>query len=78
VREPDLRFSTTIHPPIAWSASGNRERDAQTIMQRLMDTLQSAVRARPDQWYMFRPMWPEQAPAVPAGRAEPAAGGPAS
>jgi KDO2-lipid IV(A) lauroyltransferase len=76
VREPDLSFTTTVCPPIRWTPSGKKERDVETIMQRLMDTLQIAVRARPDQWYMFRPMWPEQMPARSAGRTEPATDGP--
>jgi lauroyl/myristoyl acyltransferase len=36
-------------------------------MQRLVDTMQTVVRERPDQWYMFRPMWPNQAPPLLAG-----------
>jgi KDO2-lipid IV(A) lauroyltransferase len=76
-REPDLSFTARIFPAVEWTRSGNRDRDIETVMQRLMDTLQTVVRERPDQWYMFRPMWPEQAPALPAGRAEPAADGPA-
>jgi lauroyl/myristoyl acyltransferase len=58
-REPDNSFVASIHPPVAWTASGDRDRDAQAIMQQLMDVLQTVVHARPDQWYMFRPMWPE-------------------
>ena len=69
-REPDLSFTCTIHPPIAWKESGDKERDVQIITQRLVDTLQSAVRERPDQWYMFRPMWPGPAQTLSAGQAE--------
>ncbi|MGI8967932.1 MAG: lysophospholipid acyltransferase family protein [Chloroflexota bacterium] len=60
-REPDFTFRTVISPPVTWTPSGDRERDVQGIMQKLMNTLQAAVTARPDQWYMFRPMWPEPA-----------------
>lgn len=58
-RHPDLSFESYVHPPVQWSSSGDRERDMQSIMQKLMDTLQTTVRQRPDQWYMFRPMWLE-------------------
>lgn len=57
-RLPDLSFEARICPPITWNPTEDRERDVQFITQRLMNTLQSAVRSRPDQWYMFRSMWP--------------------
>lgn len=59
IRRPDKSFESILFPPIRWTPSGNREQDIQNIMQKLMDTLQSAVNMRPDQWYMFRPMWPD-------------------
>lgn len=59
IRQPDKSFESILFPPIRWTPSGNRDRDVQTIMQKLMDTLQTAINMRPDQWYMFRPMWPE-------------------
>jgi KDO2-lipid IV(A) lauroyltransferase len=59
-RNPDLSFESVIYPPIEWTSSGERERDVQTITQRLMDTLEDVVRQRPDMWYMFRPMWPSE------------------
>jgi lauroyl/myristoyl acyltransferase len=74
-RHPDKSFESFIFPPVSWTPSGVRERDIQTIMQSLMDTLQSVVCKRPDQWYMFRPMWPRQSAALPSGRAETAADG---
>jgi KDO2-lipid IV(A) lauroyltransferase len=58
-RNPDLSFECEIFPPISWTPSGEREADIRGITQRLTDTLQAVVRRRPDQWYMFRPMWPE-------------------
>jgi KDO2-lipid IV(A) lauroyltransferase len=73
-RRPDRGFESVFFAPITWTPSGNRDRDIQTIMQKLVDTLQSVVRTRPDQWYMFRPMWPEGNAEVPSGRPE-AAGG---
>lgn len=64
-REPDNSFASVIHPPLEWHSTHDRESDMQTIMQKLMEILQSVVRARPDQWYMFRPMWPEDTQIVP-------------
>jgi lauroyl/myristoyl acyltransferase len=58
-RQPDKSFECRLFPPVAWVETGDRESDVRGIMQKLMDVLQIVVRERPDQWYMFRPMWPE-------------------
>ncbi|MGH2441932.1 MAG: lysophospholipid acyltransferase family protein [Chloroflexota bacterium] len=71
VREPDKSFTSLINPPLTWTSTGERDRDVQTIMQKLMNTLQAAVHSRPDQWYMFRPMWPDMPSALPSGNLEP-------
>jgi KDO2-lipid IV(A) lauroyltransferase len=73
-RNPDLSFEVRIFPPITWAPSDDREADIRGITQKLMDTLQTVVRSRPDQWYMFRPMWPQASGPVSAGRQEMAAG----
>lgn len=77
-RQPDKTFESLIYPPLNWVSSGDRDSDVQTIMQKLMDTFQSVVKARPDQWYMFRPMWPEESRVLPAGTQEAAIDGPAT
>jgi KDO2-lipid IV(A) lauroyltransferase len=73
-RHPDKSFESAIYPPVSWTPSDDRNRDIQAIMQRLMDALQQAVRDRPDQWYMFRPMWLDQARQLPASAARAAPG----
>lgn len=73
-RNPDLSFECRIFPPITWTPSGERQADIRGITQRLMDTLQTVVKSRPDQWYMFRPMWPDAADLVSPTRQEIAAG----
>jgi KDO2-lipid IV(A) lauroyltransferase len=70
-RQPDWTFESVIFPPIEPVDTGDRERDTQSIMQRLMDTMQTVVRERPDQWYMFRPMWPNEFSPVLAGAESP-------
>jgi lauroyl/myristoyl acyltransferase len=32
--------------------------EVQQLTQRIMDWLEEVIRRHPDQWYMFRPMWP--------------------
>lgn len=76
LRQPDSSFECVVFPPITWTPSDERDRDVQTIMQKLMDTLQKMVRERPDQWYMFRPMWPLEPARVARGPAHPATGDP--
>jgi len=68
-RLPDLTFTACILPAIAWIPSGDRDTDIQVITQKVMNTLQSAIRDHPDQWYMFRPMWPADGSATPIGAA---------
>lgn len=66
-RQPDSSFECRLFPPVGWVESGDRDQDVRAIMQKLMDTLQSVVRERPDQWYMFRPMWPQDRGRIAAG-----------
>jgi lauroyl/myristoyl acyltransferase len=73
-RQPDTSFECRLFPPVTWVDSGDRETDVRTIMQKLMDVLQTVVRERPDQWYMFRPMWPERHDREEAGVCEIAPG----
>ena len=74
-RQPDKTFESVFFPPLSWPASGERERDVQVIMQKLIDVLQSVVRERPDQWYMFRAMWPDMPGTLWSGASEPVADG---
>jgi len=68
-RLPDLTFTARILPAITWTPSGDRDTDIHVITQKVMDTLQSTIREHPDQWYMFRPMWPADGSAAPIGAA---------
>lgn len=58
-RNPDNSFRGKIYESVSEDLTGDKHRDVQTVMQRLADSLEAAVREAPDQWYMFRPMWPE-------------------
>jgi KDO2-lipid IV(A) lauroyltransferase len=44
-------------------ATGDVERDIRTLTQAIMDSHERFIRAYPDQWYMFRPMWGHRATA---------------
>ena len=49
-----------ISPAIPQPETGDPRRDLEALMQSLFDWLEQAIRQHPDQWFMFRPMWPER------------------
>jgi len=67
-RQPDRSFESVVFPCIEAVETGDRDADTARIMQRLMDTMQTVVAERPDQWYMFRPVWPSEPTQLPDGR----------
>ncbi|HEV7664799.1 MAG TPA: hypothetical protein VGQ62_14785 [Chloroflexota bacterium] len=55
VRNPDgSGYLVHIGPPIV----GEKGDDASVVMQRIMTWLEGIIRLYPDQWFMFRQMWP--------------------
>ena len=76
MRRPDASFEGVLFPPVEFSCTGDRERDTAVIMQKLADTLQTMVRSKPEQWYMFRPMWQDGGADQLMGMAHPAGGSP--
>jgi len=48
-----------ISPAIPHPETGDPGRDLEALMQALFDWLERVIRQYPDQWFMFRPMWPE-------------------
>lgn len=59
LRKPDNRFEAYISPPIFADRERESEEDAQITTQRILDEFQRFVRRHPDQWYVFRDMFPE-------------------
>ncbi len=51
------RFKVTFDDPIL--VSGNAPAELQRATQAMADSLQRTIAAAPDQWYSFKPMWPE-------------------
>jgi KDO2-lipid IV(A) lauroyltransferase len=54
-----------------YQSTGDEEADVRELTQRIMRSFEPHIRAHPEQWYIFRPMWPgtspfEGATAVPA------------
>ncbi len=74
-RTPQNTYAGFAMPPLRFTPSGDADRDVNGAMQRVMGHIEAVIREHPDQWYMFRRMWPERAEpqtepglsAVPAG-----------
>jgi lauroyl/myristoyl acyltransferase len=45
--------------PVEMVSTGDRRRDTLTNTRRIAAIVEGYVRARPDQWMMFHPFWPE-------------------
>ena len=54
-------FEALVSPAIEIQPSGDPERDVQALTQGVMSWLETQIRSHPDQWYMFRNMWPSAA-----------------
>lgn len=54
VRDPRGGYLAHIGPPIV----GERNDGPTEVMQRIMSWLEGIIRRYPDQWFMFRHMWP--------------------
>ena len=46
---------------VEFEPSGNKERDVRVLTQAIFAALETMVRRRPEQWYIFRPLWLEDA-----------------
>ena len=62
VRLPDNRFLCMVDRCICYEPTDNDEEDIQALTQRIMDALSRWVKQNPDQWFMFRRMWPAPEP----------------
>jgi len=56
-RRPDNHFEVHIEPPIIVEPTGDKERDIQTGLERVTAILEKYIRAYPDQWVYFQPVW---------------------
>jgi KDO2-lipid IV(A) lauroyltransferase len=58
-RPGDRTYHGVVEPPIAFTPSGDAEADVAALTQAIVHRLERPLRAYPDQWYMFRRMWPD-------------------
>jgi lauroyl/myristoyl acyltransferase len=52
------RYHILANPPMEMERTGDRERDVHVNVQRVLAQIEGFVRAAPDQWMVFTPVWP--------------------
>lgn len=57
-RPGDRTYLGAIEPPIPFVPSGDEGADVRALTQAIVERLEGPLRQYPDQWYMFRQMWP--------------------
>jgi KDO2-lipid IV(A) lauroyltransferase len=55
----DKRIISQIEAPVYVPRSLSRELAAQTAMQQVAQHMETFIREHPEQWYVFRAMWPQ-------------------
>ena len=61
VRRPDNTFLTSFGECISFEPSGSVSKDVRALTQEIMNSLEPYIKQYPEQSYMFRCMWPEEA-----------------
>jgi lauroyl/myristoyl acyltransferase len=56
-RLDDDRYRVEVQPPIEFHPTGRKEPDVAKLAQTIMDRFEPMLRANPEQWYLFSPMW---------------------
>lgn len=58
--DDDRGYVVEIYPVLDFELTGDEERDVQRITQQIVRIQEDSIRRFPDQWYMFRRMWPSE------------------
>jgi lauroyl/myristoyl acyltransferase len=58
----ERRIQSSVEPPIYVPRSLPREQAAQITMQTVAQYMEKFIRQHPEQWYVFRAMWPNKIP----------------
>lgn len=60
IRSKELgRFVGVIEPVVEYQPTDDKQHDIQALTQLMVNRMEATVTKYPDQWYMFRPMWPQ-------------------
>ncbi|MEI9885137.1 MAG: hypothetical protein WDN08_01340 [Rhizomicrobium sp.] len=52
------RFRMVVHPPLAFTPTGDHDRDVYLLTCAISDAIEKMVRARPSQWLWIHRRWP--------------------
>ncbi len=58
VRTSDGHFKGEFFPPLEFQPRGDKFEDLRRLSQKIVTLQEELIRRYPDQWYMFRRMWP--------------------
>ena len=61
-RDPQKGNVMRLSPPLEMVRTGDRDENLRVNLRRVTGWLEEFIRARPEQWAMFVPVWPEQHP----------------
>ncbi len=59
LRQPDNTFRVRVYPPLELVFTGNVREDVRVNTERIVRILEDFIRANPDQWVVFEPVWPD-------------------
>ena len=59
-RDPQRGNVTRLSPPLEMVRTGNRDKDLRVNLRRVTGWMEEHIRARPEQWAMFLPVWPRE------------------
>ncbi len=62
VRNPDHTYSGFLNSHFDVELTGDVPTDIGLLTQRIMDSLETFIREYPEQWFIFRKMWPDDVP----------------
>ena len=62
VRQPGGRFVASVAAPLYADRKLSADEDARRLTQKMAKTFEGYVRRYPEQWYVFRQVWPEELP----------------
>jgi lauroyl/myristoyl acyltransferase len=60
VRDADNDYVGEMYPALEFKVTGDEDVDVQSVTQQIVCIQEDLIRRFPDQWYMFRRMWPRK------------------
>ncbi len=63
IRNSDYTYTGFVTSHFDVELTGDLATDVGLLSQRIMDTMEGFIRQYPEQWFIFRPMWPKDSPA---------------